>query len=121
MNDGPCILMRFAFRPGQVAEIEFNLQMTGNDIQNNFPDLLKSLRDARYIRKDHPDVAELLFLLGQRFDSAAGNRVVDVRQREAVSADPQQRGNGLAAQLGAVVDRRAEWLQRLVMHSIYIN
>ena len=105
VDDGPGVAVGLALRPGEVAEVKFHVQVAGNDVQDDLPDLLEPLRDAGHVGEDDADVAEPVLLLGQGLDAAAGDGVVDVREGEAVPADAQQGGDGLAAQVGGVVDR----------------
>ena len=52
--------------------------MAGDNVQNNIPNLLKSLRNSCHIRKNYPNIAELILFLCQRLDAAAGDRIVNI-------------------------------------------
>ena len=97
--------MLLAFRPGQVPEVELHLQVAGDNVQNNRLNLGEPLGNAHYIGEYDPDVAEAALLQGQSPDAAADDGGVDVAGGEAALPDGQQGGNGLAAQIGGVVNR----------------
>ena len=106
LDDLPGVAEGVALRPCQIAEVEFHLQVAGDDVQDNGLDLVKSLGDTGYLGEDDTDIAKAVLLLGKCPDAAAGDGAVDVAEGKGVAADLQQCGDSLPPQLGGVVDWR---------------
>ena len=78
----PGVLVSVTFGLCQIAEVEFHIQMTGDDVQNDAGDLFEVSGNTSNVGKPDPDIAELLLFLHKGCYTTAGDGVADSESEE---------------------------------------